>query len=160
MGWPIPRGRKGSSSIRTPEQVRWDYVRQWLEKATDDLWAAELILVGELPTYWTVSFHVQQTAEKALKALLTRHQIEFAKTHSIGELLQLAEPVTPGTSARLDAARDLTRHAVTDRYPGERAPVPVALSTIAAITGAARVTHQNFRQRARQSFRNPQGKRP
>lgn len=95
-------------------------------KAADDLSAADLILVGELPTYWTVSFHAQQTAEKALKALLTRHQIEFAKTHNIGELLQLAEPAVPGISARLDASRDLTRYAVTDRYPGEQAPVSQA----------------------------------
>jgi HEPN domain-containing protein len=98
-------------------------VRQWLAKATDDLSAAELLVRGELPTYWTVSFHAQQAAEKALKALLTRHQIEFARTHSIGELLQLAEPAAAGISARLDAARDLTRHAVTDRYPGEDVPV-------------------------------------
>jgi len=83
-------------------------------------------VVGELSTYWTASFHAQQAAEKALKALLTRHQIEFVKTHSIGELLQLAEPVAPGISARLDAARDLTRHAVADRYPGEEAPVTQA----------------------------------
>jgi HEPN domain-containing protein len=82
---------------------------------------------GELPTYWTASFHAQQAAEKALKALLTRHQIEFARTHSIGELLQLAEPAAPRISTRrLDAARDLTRHAVVDRYPGEETPVSQA----------------------------------
>jgi HEPN domain-containing protein len=84
---------------------------------------AELIVGGQLPTYWTASFHAQQAAEKALKALLTRHQIEFARTHSIGELLQLAESAVPGISARLEAARDLTRHAVADRYPGDEGPV-------------------------------------
>jgi HEPN domain-containing protein len=98
-------------------------VSQWLGKATDDLSAAELLVQGELATYWTVSFHAQQAAEKALKALLTRHQIEFSRTHSIGQLLRLAEPAAPGISARLDAARDLTRHAVLDRYPGENVPV-------------------------------------
>jgi len=82
-----------------------------------------LIVAGELPSYWTASFHAQQAAEKALKALLTRHQIEFARTHSIGELLQIVEPAAPGLSMRLDAARELTRHAVADRYPGEEAPV-------------------------------------
>ncbi len=84
---------------------------------------ADLIVGGELPAYGTASFHAQQAAEKGLKALLTRHQIEFARTHSIGELLQLAEPAVPGLSTRLDAARDLTRHAVVDRYPGDDAPV-------------------------------------
>lgn len=89
----------------------------------DDLSAADLLVGGELRSYWTASFHAQQAGEKALKALLTRHQIEFGKTHSIGELLQLAEPVAPGISPSLDAARDLTRHAVVDRYPGDEAPV-------------------------------------
>jgi HEPN domain-containing protein len=93
-------------------------VRQWHEKASDDLMAATVIVNAELPTYWTVSFHAQQAAEKVLKALLTRHQIEFLRTHSIGELLLLVEPIVPGISGRLDAARDLTRHAVADRYPG------------------------------------------
>lgn len=98
-------------------------MRQWLGKAADDLSAADLLVAGELRSYWTASFHAQQAAEKALKALLTRHQIEFGKTHSIGELLQLAEPAAPGISPSLDAARDLTRHAVVDRYPGDEVPV-------------------------------------
>lgn len=29
----------------------------------------------------------------------------------------------PGLSTRLDSARDLTRHAVTDRYPGDIVPI-------------------------------------
>jgi HEPN domain-containing protein len=98
-------------------------VTQWLSKGTDDLSAAELLVEGVLATYWTVSFHAQQAAEKALKALLTRHQLEFTRTHNIGQLLRLAEPAAPGISTRLDAARDLTRHAVLDRYPGENVPV-------------------------------------
>lgn len=101
-------------------------MRQWLGKATEDLLAADLILAGRLDTYWTASFHAQQAAEKALKALLTRHQVDFARTHSIGELLQLAEPVLPGISPRLDAARALTPHAVADRYPGQEEPVTQA----------------------------------
>jgi HEPN domain-containing protein len=82
-----------------------------------------VLIAGDLPVYWTASFHSQQAAEKALKALLTRHQIEFARTHNIGELLLLVEPVVPGLSRRLDAARDLTPHAVADRYPGDVTPV-------------------------------------
>jgi len=96
-------------------------VRQWLGKAADDLSAADLLVAGEPRSYWTASFHAQQAAEKALK--LTRHQIEFGKTHSIGELLQLAERAAPGIATSLDAARDLTRHAVVNRYPGDEAPV-------------------------------------
>lgn len=103
--------------------MRWDYVRQWLGKADEDLMAAEVIAAAHLPTYWMASFHAQQTAEKALKALLTRDQIDFSRTHNIGELLRLADRAMPEISAKLDAARDLTRYAVSDRYPGEEAPV-------------------------------------
>jgi HEPN domain-containing protein len=98
-------------------------VRQWLGKAGEDFLTAELIVANDLPAYWTASFHAQQTAEKALKALLTYYQIDFMKTHSIGELLQLAEPVVSGISNELDAARDLTEYAVRDRYPGPESGV-------------------------------------
>lgn len=80
-------------------------------------------MAADLPAYWTASFHAQQTAEKALKALLTYHQIDFMKTHSIGELLQIAERVVSGISNELDAARELTPHAVRDRYPGPESKV-------------------------------------
>jgi HEPN domain-containing protein len=91
--------------------------------AEEDLTAAELILAGSLPSYRLVSFHAQQTAEKALKALLIRHAIEFRKTHSIGELLRLAEPVAPGLADTLVESRELTPYAARARYPGEDPPV-------------------------------------
>jgi HEPN domain-containing protein len=84
--------------------------------------AAEVIANAELPTYWMASFHAQQTAEKALKALLTRQQIDFSRTHNIGELLRLAEVAIPQASTTLDPARELSRYAVVDRYPGEDLP--------------------------------------
>jgi hypothetical protein len=44
-----------------------------------------------MPSYRLVSFHAQQAAEKSPKALLIRHQVDFGKTHNLGELLQLAD---------------------------------------------------------------------
>ena len=38
--------------------------------------AAKAILAAAMPSYETVSFHAQQAAEKALKALLIRHQVK------------------------------------------------------------------------------------
>jgi hypothetical protein len=29
--------------MRTPEQVRWDFVQQWLGRAHRDLWAAAIL---------------------------------------------------------------------------------------------------------------------
>lgn len=98
-------------------------VTQWLALAREDLLAGESILTAPLSSYGTASFHAQQAAEKALKALLVKHQTEFSKSHNIGQLLRLAEPPAPGISERLESARTLTPYAVTVRYPGE-GPLP------------------------------------
>lgn len=76
-----------------------------------------------MPSYETASFHAQQASEKALKALLIRHQIDFTKTHDIGALLLLAERAAPGLHRTLAAAEELTPHAVDSRYPGAAADV-------------------------------------
>ncbi|MBI1735869.1 MAG: HEPN domain-containing protein [Candidatus Rokubacteria bacterium] len=93
-------GRKESFSTRTPEQVRWDWVTLWLQRAENDLRSAELIIAGSLTSYETASFHAQQAVEKALKAILIRHQIEFERTHNLAE------------------CASLTTYAVEARYPG------------------------------------------
>jgi len=120
---PIQPGKKGYFSTRTPEQVRWDWVRLWLTKAEEDLLAAELIVKGPMPSYDTVGFHAQQAAEKALKALLIKYQVDFSKTHDIGELLRLVETVVPGITQQSEGAEALTPYAVDTRYPGEEPPV-------------------------------------
>src|SRR3990172_5319595 len=61
--------------------------------------------------------------EKALKALLIRHQIEFPKIQDLGELLRLAEPIAAGISQELGDAERLNRHAVDTRYPTPGTPV-------------------------------------
>jgi len=79
----------------TCESRRWSWVPRWIR---------------------TGRFHAQQASEKTLKGLLTRHQIEFEKTHNIGELLWLAGAVIPDL-LRMGEAAQLTRYAVADRYP-------------------------------------------
>ena len=117
--WRIPRGQKECFSIRTPEQIRWEWVKSWLDKANEDLFAAEVILASKARAVDTAAFHAQQAAEKALKALLIRHQLRFGKTHDIEELLELAQPAAPGISSELAEAARLTLYAVDVRYPGE-----------------------------------------
>jgi HEPN domain-containing protein len=88
-----------------------------MASAENDLLAAQALLEVQLPSYETASFHAQQASEKALKALLIRHQVDFMKTHDLGDLLLLADRVAPGLSRTLAAAAELTRHAVDSRYP-------------------------------------------
>lgn len=84
--------------------------------------AGKAILSGSLSSYETASFHAQQAAEKAVKAVLVRHQIHFGKTHDLRELLETAEPVSPGITAALADIRQLTPYGVPARYPGDITP--------------------------------------
>lgn len=43
--------------MRTPEQVKWDFVQQWLDKARKDLAASEVLLKEEFEDYENVGFH-------------------------------------------------------------------------------------------------------
>jgi HEPN domain-containing protein len=104
--------------MRSPEQVKWDFVQQWLSKARKDLRAASVLLAADLDDYENVGFHAQQAAEKFIKAFLVRHQIEFPKTHDIAVLRGLVAQVEQRTSERLAPAEVLTPYGVTFRYPG------------------------------------------
>ena len=98
-------------------------MRQWLAGADNDIEAGEAIVGRVMRSYEAASFHAQQAAEKALKALLIRHQVEFPKTHDLGELLRLAEPMAAGIPQELGDAQRLNRHAVDTRYPTSGPPV-------------------------------------
>lgn len=98
-------------------------MNQWLAKAEEDLLVSGIILGVEMASYDTAGFHAQQAAEKALKALLVQHQVDFRHTHEIQELLTLAEAVAVGIQARLAAAEALTPYAVGARYPGPQLPL-------------------------------------
>jgi len=132
-----------------------DLVTQWLRKAEGDLHIAELVLADDSPVYWGAAFHAQQATEKFIKALLTFHEIEFAKSHDIEYLFDLCVPVEPDIERFRDAAARLTEFAVETRYPGPEAEpaeseAPKAIGTARAVReyvldalsgGAPRVTN-------------------
>ena len=98
-------------------------VRQWVERADEDLSAAERLLVGEeyCPTS-TVCFHAQQCVEKYFKAFLTSVQIEFPNMHSIVELMMLL-PVAARPQLGAEEQQRLTNYATVTRYPGDWEPI-------------------------------------
>ncbi len=99
-------------------------LRQWIEKADADLEVAQRIAAeaaDNLRIREIVGFHCQQAAEKYLKALLTRYQIEFPKTHDIKALLQLLGSPSSSVADSLSSARWLTPFGVEIRYPGDTA---------------------------------------
>lgn len=120
------------------DQIVRRLVEQWVEKARQDLLAARALLGEDPPLLYPSCFHAQQSAEKYLKALLTWRQVEFPKTHSIRELLNLAEGSDPELAHSLRGAAALTVYGVEARYPGDL-PEPNRDQTETALYLAERV---------------------
>ncbi len=89
----------------------------WLRHARSDLLLA-MSSPGEDVLLETLCFHVQQSVEKAIKAVLIFSNVCFPRTHNIGFLAELLPPSVPCMPA-LDEAAALTDYAVSSRYPGE-----------------------------------------
>ena len=92
--------------------------RAWLTKAEKDLRSAEHALSASPPLLEDVVFHCQQAVEKALKGLLSWHDIPFRKTHSIEEIGQQCLAIEPAMKDKFYRAAPLTEYAWKFRYPG------------------------------------------
>lgn len=93
-------------------------IGQWVEKAEEDLRAAEYLLdIGEGCPFSAVAFHAQQSAEKYLKALLVSESVPFPRIHDIGELVQLFPPRNR-PPIPIPTQERLTDYATVSRYPG------------------------------------------
>ncbi|MCC6795327.1 MAG: HEPN domain-containing protein [Candidatus Hydrogenedentes bacterium] len=94
--------------------------REWIAKAEGDFAVAmRESRVRRKPNYDAVCFHVQQCAEKYLKAILHLHEIRFGKTHNLVLLLDQALEVAPLLEPFREPMRQLTQFAVIVRYPGD-----------------------------------------
>lgn len=100
-----------------------DLAERLLSLAREDGIAARAMLNVGVVTDAIVGFHAQQAVEKALKAFLVWHQLEFPKTHDLSLLLELCASVDAGLAESLADAEELTPYGVDYRYPGEQAPV-------------------------------------
>ena len=93
----------------------------WLEEARSDLALAESR--SDRPVKWAHRcFHLQQAAEKAVKAVLVSHGIDPPRTHNIGTLLDRLSGDMP-TPPSAEAIGDLSRFAAVTRYPGSYEPI-------------------------------------
>jgi HEPN domain-containing protein len=102
-----------------PRDARAEEVAAWLERARQDLRAAEVDLDAGPPLLGDAAFHCQQAVEKALKAFLTRSDHPFRATHDIGELALACLEHDPSLEALLRESAPLTEYAWRVRYPGE-----------------------------------------
>ncbi len=95
-------------------------VKNWILKAENDLKTGKDELATGNPATDTVCFHMQQCAEKCLKAFLVFHNLEIRKTHDIAELIELCTQVDPEFEYLLDLKVDeLTKYAIEIRYPDD-----------------------------------------
>jgi len=62
-------------------------------------------------------FDAQQAAEKSIKAILVRYNVDFPRTHSIADLLSLAYQHGIAIPESIKEASILTRYAGHTRYP-------------------------------------------
>jgi HEPN domain-containing protein len=87
-----------------------------LDKAAQDEFAADrLAALTESPDE-VIGFHLQQAAEKLLKALLCFAGVHYRRTHNLGELIHLLGRAGHHLPSELDGLRDLTPYAVEWRY--------------------------------------------
>jgi len=105
--------------MRQPDEEIRRLVAEWIAKANLDF-DTVVRLADEERFRDVVAFHAQQAAEKYLKALLTRHQVEFPKTHVIRRLLILLHQIDPVLARQLDEASWLSPFGADIRYPGDR----------------------------------------
>ncbi len=86
------------------------------EAARQDLAACKLLSTGMGIGDAMVGFHAQQAVEKAIKSVLSTHNVEFRRTHDLVTLLDLLQdnglPAPPGA----DWLDELNPYAVEARY--------------------------------------------
>ena len=104
---------------------RRDEAKRWLAIAEDDIDVALAAINLPRPRAGAAAYHLQQAAEKLLKAMLILAGHRFRRTHDLDDLADQTAPLYPLLAARLDALRPLTVWGVAYRYPGlEDEPEP------------------------------------
>jgi predicted nucleotidyltransferase len=92
---------------------------EWVKKGERDfISATREARVTEDINYDLICYLAQQCAEKYLKAFLQEHDVHFAKTHNLLDLLNLCLLVDPGFAQWQGVLSGFSKFAVEVRYPG------------------------------------------
>jgi HEPN domain-containing protein len=90
--------------------------RALLDKASQDERAVDGLATFPDIAPEIVGFHLQQAAEKMLKAALGSLEVAYRFTHNLGELIHLLEVNGHPVPQELGRLRDLTPYAIEWRY--------------------------------------------
>ena len=91
--------------------------REWLNTAKDDLRVAEHLLSLYPVPLEIICYHCQQSAEKALKAVLTSFDTDPPRTHDLSELCRLCSEMDSQYKRFEETCAMLTAYGVQTRYP-------------------------------------------
>ena len=103
----------------TPDPELVLETKAWFKKAAHDLRMAELALRDDPPLNDQAVYHAQQSAEKAMKGMLTWQEQIFRKTHNLVELGEACARLLPDLEPLLRRAAGLSDYAWQYRYPGD-----------------------------------------
>ena len=119
--------------------------REWVAKAEGDWDAAQReYRARQRPNDDASCFHVQQCAEKYLKARLEEAGIAFGRTHNLTSLLTLALAGEPTWTVLQPHLTALNIYAVAFRYPGSSATKSNAANALKAGREVRRIVRQAF----------------
>jgi len=104
------RRREGNSDSRR--------YYDWLERASEDIAAAELLL-GSDNTFNAAAFHCQQCIEKALKGYIIFKTHEHLDGHNLTWLCRQAIKRDPRFSEWVNDSVILNRYYIETRYPAD-----------------------------------------
>ncbi|HEX8051172.1 MAG TPA: HEPN domain-containing protein [Solirubrobacterales bacterium] len=100
--------------MSTPEHR--EVAQLLLQKAREDLSAAQVLVATEEQADHVIGFHLQQAIEKALKALLALQEIEIPRTHDLGYLIEQVGSLEIEVPAPVASSDWLTPWGVLFRY--------------------------------------------
>ncbi len=107
--------------MKPPDRYPPDDPREWLNRAKSNLALAK----SRIPDAYLedLCFEAQQGAEKAIKAVPIRREIEFPYVHDLAHILSLIDEHGDVVPEEVRKAEELTAFAVITRYPGTARPV-------------------------------------
>ncbi len=100
-----------------PERFPPDDPREWLNRAKSNLAMARSPIPGVYLE--DLCFEAQQAAEKAIKAVMMKRDIEFPFVHDLNRLVSILEQDGETIPEGIRRAELLTKYATVTRYPGE-----------------------------------------
>jgi HEPN domain-containing protein len=125
-------------------------VEGYLAAVADDLDAARRLAAP--PANRLAAYHLQQAAEKLIKAVLVHRKVHPGLGHRIDVLVGMLDPSDP-RQPLLDPLDRLTPYATTYRYPSPTGRLKAGPNTPHVLAEAANI--EVLLERARREFTSP-----